>query len=484
MGQKVSPVGLRMGINKTWESRWYAEKEYGDLLAIGTIGDMEPLVEENRLMIIKAFKYFMFSKRPGIRVLLEGSLFGDQMNGNEISFGIVPKLNACGRMGSAETAAQLLLASNLDEARSFLQIALKMNDDRKNLCHSALEEVEHEILKNNLDEQRVIFAWSKKWNHGIVGIAASVICNKFGKPCFLFSIKKNEARGSARSIDGFDVHDYLVKCQDLIEKFGGHTLAAGANIKIENLEIFKKKFLEFANNSDMPFCNLKIDYIINPDDISIQTVDEINSMSPFGNGNNEPIFGIMDIELIKFISIGSGKHVRIFFKSEEKIFEGTVFGVSFSDFMFSPGDILDIAVRIKRNYFSGFESTVIHIVDIKYADIDTLEYSKEKRIFEDFISGINKLPESCIPNRSDFARVFKLIKKNSLFNFRIEKIYLKLARPKIRFAKIFLILKIFDELEIFKVKKRCNSYKIKIIKNKKVNLNESKILNRALEQLK
>lgn len=465
-------------------------KEYGDLLAIGTIGDMVPLIDENRLMISKAFKYFTSSRRPGIRVLLEGNLFGTQMNGNEVSFGIVPKLNACGRMGSAETAAQLLLASTLDEAHSCLQIALKMNDDRKILCRSVFEEVEHEILKNNLDEKRVIFAWSRKWNHGVVGIAASVICNKFGKPCFLFAIKKNEARGSARSIEGFDIHDCLVKCKDLIEKFGGHTLAAGANVKVKNLEIFRKKFLELANNSDMPFCKLKIDYIINPCDISVDTVDEIHRIAPFGNGNNEPIFGIMGVELVKAVSIGGGKHVKILFKSGKETFDGTMFGIIHSDFMFDPGDILDIAVRIKRNYFSGFESAVIHIVDVKFSNINTLEYAKEKRIFEDFMSGISKLPEDCIPTREDFARVFKLIKENSLFNFRIEKIYLKLSDPKIRLAKIFLILKIFDELGIFKIKKRCNSYKITIDKieiknkNKKFDLNESKILNRALGKSK
>ena len=457
-------------------------KEYGDLLAIGTIGDMVSLVDENRLMVSKAFKYFMSSKRPGIRVLLEGSAFGNQMNGNEISFGIVPKLNACGRMGSAETAAQLLLSSSLDEARSFLQIALKMNDDRKSLCRSIFEEVEHEIFKNNLDNERIIFAWSKKWNHGVVGIAASVICSRFGKPCFLFAIKKNEARGSARSIEGFDIHDCLAECKDLIEKFGGHTLAAGANLKLKNLEAFKKKFLELANKSNMPFYNLKIDYIINPCNISIETVDEIYLMAPFGSGNSEPIFGIMGVELVKIFSIGGGKHIKICFKSGEKIFDGTMFGVSISEFMFKTGDIIDIAIRIKRNYFSGFESAVIHVVDVKFSKIDTLEFAKEQRIFEDFISGINPLPKDCMPTREDFARVFKFIKENSLFAFRIEKIYLNIDEPKIRVAKILIILKVFDELEIFKIKKRGDNYKIAINSGKKTNLNESKILKRASGQ--
>lgn len=458
-------------------------KEYGDLLAIGTIGDMVPLVDENRLMVSKSLKFLLSSKRPGIRVLLEGSAFGTQINGNEISFGIVPKINACGRMGSAETAAQLLLASNLDEARSFLQIALKMNDDRKALCKSIFEEVEHEIFKNHLDDERVIFAWSRKWNHGVVGIAASVICSKFGKPCFLFAIKKNEVRGSARSIEGFDIHNCLSKCSDLVDKFGGHTLAAGANLRFENLEAFKKKFLELVNKSDMPFCNLKIDYIIEPCDISIETVDEIDRISPFGSGNNEPIFGIMGVELLKVFSIGGGKHIKICFKSGKEMFDGTMFSITTSEFMFSPGDVIDIAMRIKRNYFSGFESAVIHIVDVKFSEINTLECAKEQRIFEDFILGINPLPKDCIPTRDDFARVFKFIKENSLFTFRIEKIYLSLAEPKVRVAKLLLILQVFDELKIFNLKKRGDSYKITINTGKKVSLSESTILKRALGKI-
>ena len=191
----------------------------------------------------------------------------------------------------------------------------------------------------------------------------------------------------------------------------------------------------------------------------------------------------MGVELLKVFSIGGGKHIKICFKSGKEMFDGTMFGITTSAFMFSPGDVIDIAMRIKRNYFSGFESAVIHIVDVKFSEINTLECAKEQRIFEDFILGINPLPKDCIPTRDDFARVFKFIKENSLFTFRIEKIYLSLAEPKVRVAKLLLILQVFDELKIFNLKKRGDSYKITINTGKKVSLSESKILKRALGKI-
>ncbi len=457
-------------------------EEYGDLLSIGTIGDMVPLLEENRMLVSKSLEYLAKTKRFGVKLLLEGSLFSPKMDGIEVSFGVVPKLNACGRMGSAEIAAQLLLSTSIDEARSLLQIALKMNEERKSMCKSIFEEVEKEIFKKNLDNDRVIFAWSKNWSHGVIGIAAAVISAKFGKPCFLFSIQKDEVRGSARSIEGFDIHDCLAQCKDLLTKYGGHPLAAGANLKIENLEKFREKFLSIVNNLDMPFAKIKIDCVINPEDVSLKSLDEIQKLAPFGSGNPEPIFGILRIRLLKVTPIGGGKHIRILFSKDDKKFNATMFGVSSAEFLFSSNYDLDLAIRMKRNYFSGYEDVAVHLVDVKYSDVDTKELALEQRIFEDFMSGVNEIPDNSIPKREDFVAIFKTIKENSLFSFRIEELYMMIRDSKMRLSKIYLILEIFRELEIFKIKKHCNNYKISIQSTKKVNLNESEIFKKSLRR--
>ena len=455
-------------------------KEYGDLLSIGTIGDMVPMVGENRALVKKSFKYFTQTVRPGVQVLLEGTSFGNDMDGTEISFGIVPKLNACGRMGSADYAAKLLLSSSVSEARTFLKIALDMNDKRKSLCSSIIEDVENDIYKHELHNDRVIFAWNENWNHGVIGIAASVICNKFGKPCFLFSVQDGESRGSARSIPGFDIYDHLSECKALLTKFGGHTMAAGANVKTENLQEFKDKFLSIANNVDMPFCSINIDCIIEPQDISLKALNEINKMSPFGSMNHEPIFAILNVVLLKISSIGSGKHIRVTFSKNNKKFESTMFGMPASEFLFSPGDTLDLAVRLKKNYFLGNETAVIHIVDVKLSSTDTFEFANEQRIFEDFISGVHNITKDMIPSRDDFVQVFNCIKNGFLSYFRVEKLYNSMKKSNVRMSKVFLILEIFKELGIFNLDKRCDNYRISIKSKKKVDLNKSCILKKAI----
>lgn len=458
-------------------------KEYGDLLSIGTIGDMVPMVGENRVLVKKSFKYFSQTVRPGVQVLLEGTSFGENMDGTEISFGIVPKLNACGRMGSADYAAKLLLSSSISEARTFLKIALDMNDKRKSLCNSIIEEVENDIYKNELHNNRVIFAWNENWNHGVIGIAASVICNKFGKPCFLFSVQDDESRGSARSISGFDIYDHLSECKELLTKFGGHTMAAGANVKTGKLQEFKEKFLNIANNVDMPFCSIDIDCIIDPQDVSLKILNEINKMSPFGSMNHEPIFGILNVILLKISSIGSGKHVRITFSKNGKKFESTMFGMPASEFLFFPGDILDLAVRLKKNYFLGNETAVIHIVDVKLSSTDTFEFAHEQRIFEDFISGVHPISKDCVPSRDDFVQVFNCVKDGFLSYFRVEKLYASIKEYNIRMSKVFLILEIFKELGIFNLSKHCDNYRISVKSKKKVDLNKSCILKKAVGEI-
>lgn len=456
-------------------------QEYGDLLSIGTIGDMVPMLGENRVLVSKSLKYFMKTKRPGTQVLLEGTSFGSHMDGTEISFGIVPKLNACGRIGSADIAAKLLLSTTIEEARSFLQIALNMNEERKKLSNYVFEDVEKEILENNLSNQRIIFAWSKNWHPGVIGIASSVICNKFGKPCFLFSIQGNEARGSARSIPGLDIHEYLYKFEKLLTKYGGHSMAAGVNIKVENLERFKDEFIKMLNKLDLPFYSIIIDYIIDPEKISLKILDQICKLSPFGMCNPEPIFGIFNVRLVKVISIGGGKHIRIMFSQNRKNFSATLFGTSLSEFLFQPDDIVDLAVRLKRNYFYGREEAVIHVVDIKFSDINTHEFVVDQRMFEDFISGIINLPEECIPCREDFVEIFNCIRENSMRSFNIERLYLNLNKG-IRPVKIYLIMEIFRELGLFNVFRSCDNYKISIKSRKKVKLEESKILKKALRK--
>ncbi len=456
-------------------------QKYGDLLCLGTIGDVVPLVDENRILIKKSINMIQNSNRPGIVALLEGKVFGTELDGSEIAFGIIPILNACGRMGSPEIAVNLLLSETIDEARYFLSIASKMNTDRKIACSEIFEEIKYEILSKRLDNNHMICASSKKWSHGLIGVVSSSISARFGKPCFLFSVLDNEVRGSGRSIEGFDIYDCINSCSDLLEKYGGHPMAAGVSVKLENLDEFKKKILSVANSFDMPFACVQINGVISLNDVSIRTLSFIHKLSPFGNCNREPVFALMNVSLIRVYSIGSGRHIKIQFEKDGKIGRAVYFGVSLSECLFRAGDVVDLAVRIKVNYFSGYKDAVLHIADIRYSDFNYDKFIIDNRKFEDFMCGLKKFPVEDIPKREDFVSIFKIFNKDKekYYNFRIEKICAEVENIGINLLKLRLILEVFNELNIMSVKKCGDNYSVSINGGKIAKLEESEFLKRA-----
>ena len=457
-------------------------KKYGDLFCLGTIGDVVPLVGENKILVKKSISQVQNSKRPGIIALLEGKVFGPELDGTEIAFGIVPILNACGRMGSPEVAVNLLLSENIDEARYFLSIASKMNEDRKNACNNIFDDVKNKILDEKLQNNHIICSSSKKWSHGLIGVVSSVISSKFGKPCFLFSILDDEVRGSARSIEGFDIYDCINKCSDLLEKYGGHPMAAGVTLKKENLPKFQNKILSICNLCDMPFASIDINSVISLKDVSINTLNEIQKLSPFGSYNREPVFAILRVTLTRVSSIGSGRHIKIYFEKDGKYGNAVFFGICYYEFLFKVGEVIDIAVRIKANYFSGKRDAVLHVVDVRYSDFDSDKLIEDKRKFEDFISDIKPFPDEEIPTKDDFSLVFKFIKDHHEYRFfRIDKLCMSLAN--ISPLKIYTILEIFNELKVMSIKKCGENYELSINSINKVNLNESKFFAKIKKEL-
>lgn len=452
-------------------------EKYGDLFCLGTIGDVVPITGENKLLVKKSINQVKNSKRPGMIALLEGKVFGPELDGTEIAFGIIPVLNACGRMDSPEVAINLLLSETIDEARYFLSIASKMNEERKNSCNEIFNDVKEKILNEQLYNNHIIFASSEKWSHGLIGVVSSVVSSKFGKPCFLFSIMDDKVRGSARSIEGFDICDCITHCSNLLEKYGGHPMAAGVTLKKENLHKFQEKILSFCNSYDMPFSSIDINSVISLQDVSTSTLDEIQKLSPFGSCNREPIFAILNVKLTRVSSIGSGRHIKIYFEKDGKSGNAVFFGICYYEFLFKVGDLVDLAVRIKANYFSGKKDAVLHIVDVKYSNFDSDRFIEGKRRFEDFISDIKPFPEEEIPNKEDFSVVFKFIKDNHEYRFfRIDKLCMNLSN--ISPLKIYTILEIFSELKVMDIKKYGENYEVSMNKIKKVNLNDSYIFSK------
>ena len=294
------------------------EKEYLkylDLVCIGTISDIVPLVDENRVIAKLGLKLIEQTKNIGLRTLLNIANF-KKIDSNAISFGVAPRINACGRMGAQEEALKLFLTEDKQEALKIAKNLVKFNQERQNTEKQIFEDVIQEIEKNNDKEKKCIVLAKENWHHGIIGIVSSKVTEMYYKPSILICLEGDMGKGSGRSVPGFDLYNALSKCNNYIEKFGGHSMAIGISIKKENFEKLKaeiEKCAEESNISDiMPIIN--IDKRINLKDISIEEAKSLELLEPFGEANKMPIFLIQNLKIDSIRALSDGKHLKLTLK--------------------------------------------------------------------------------------------------------------------------------------------------------------------------
>ncbi len=354
---------LEMGI-KSFEA---ILEEYSDLVTLGTIGDSIELTGETREIVKHGLKNISNSKRPGIKVLLRcAGLEGKILSAPSVAFGLVPRINASGRMGNAELALKLLLSENENEALALCQELDNLNILRKNTESEILQSVE-KILNDEPHRkfEKILIAEGESWNHGVLGIVASRITQKYGKPSILITTEGENARGSCRSVESFSIHDVICSCSEHLQKFGGHPMAAGINLKTDNIENFRKSINKISKNLDVPPPKLVLDLKLKPHKISEKLLYELKMLEPFGSGNPEPVFGFFDMTLKKIKPIGQGKHLKLTFKHDNHELEALYFGKSICDFSHNEGEILDIAFTLHKNEYNGVISVSIQIVDLR-----------------------------------------------------------------------------------------------------------------------
>ena len=293
-----------------WEHRPEPNlKNLCDLVALGTIGDMVPLVEENRIFSKTGLNLIHSALRPGISALREVAGISDQrLDAADVAFKLVPRLNAAGRMDHASIALKLLMADNIATARQLAQSLNGLNDRRqeqeKAVLNDILSDFQHhpERLK-----KRTLVCWDSKWHQGVLGIVASRITERYFRPAALVALKGNLGKGSARSIPGLDLFSALQSCQHCLEDFGGHSMAAGLTIRSDKLREFQDSFEKAVTQMTCPedwIPKLIIDAKIEFADITENLIDEIEKLSPFGSGNPEPLFAAQNVKVVSSKTVG------------------------------------------------------------------------------------------------------------------------------------------------------------------------------------
>ncbi len=350
------------------------EKEYLkflDIVALGTISDIVPLKDENRVITKLGLMLIKQTKNCGLVSLLNLAGYR-KIDSTAISFGIAPRINACGRMGHANEALDLLLCSNMREASEKARNIAKYNNDRQEYEKIIYDDAIKQIEANNLENENSIVLGGDDWHHGVVGIVASKITDLYYKPCLLICFENGEniGKGSGRSISGFDLHESLTKCKELLEGFGGHSMAVGLSIKKENLPKLKEKFekiVKEANIEDI-YPTINIDCIINIDKIDKEMVESLNLLEPLGEGNKTPIFAFKNLKIDSIRSLTEGKHLKLVLKSNNNTYINAIgFNLGYMANEFIIGDKVDIAGCLEINSFNGTDSVQINLKDVMKA---------------------------------------------------------------------------------------------------------------------
>lgn len=339
--------------------------KYLDIVCVGTISDIVPLTDENRVIVKLGLKLVEQTKNLGLKEILQSCGYS-KINSTTISFGVAPRINACGRMGHQEEALNLLLSKEENEVKKLTQKINEYNKTRqeieKNIYNEAIEQIE----KEGNDNKNTIVVFGKGWHHGVIGIVSSKITELYFKPSILLCEEDGKCKGSGRSIPGFDLHEALMECNDTIDKFGGHAMAVGININKEKIEEFKEEFEKIAKEKEVdkiiPILNL--DAEIKLDDVNKEMVDSLKELEPFGEANKMPIFAFRNLKIDSIRSLSDGKHLKLSVKDNKNIINAIGFNMGTLTDTYRIGDRVDIAGNLEINSFNGVDSIQINIKDI------------------------------------------------------------------------------------------------------------------------
>ena len=345
------------------------EKEYLkylDIVCIGTISDIVPLVDENRVIVKLGLKLVEQTRNIGLKTILQLSGY-QKIDSTTISFGIAPRINACGRMGHQEEALKLFLSTNKEEVTQLAEKLNEYNRQRQEKEKQIFSEALEKIKKKSINEDRIMVIDGENWHHGVIGIVASKITEMYFKPSILLCFEGDEGKGSGRSIPGFDLHEALTRCDESLEKFGGHSMAIGLSVKKDKLEDLRKKLDDIAKEKqiDKIVPILKIDAQVELKDINMQIVESLKQLEPFGEENKVPLFVFKNLKIDSIRALSEGKHIKLTLKQgNQNLINAMGFNLGELTNDYRIGDKVDVVGSLEINKFNGEESIQILLKDM------------------------------------------------------------------------------------------------------------------------
>ena len=391
-------------------------EEYADLVALGTLADVMPLHGDNRVLVRRGLQQINRKDgRLGLRRLREFGGVEKAMNATGVAFTVAPRINAAGRMGDPYKAASLLLSENAEEASTLANEVHQLNNERQVTEAAILKELLTSLEADaDLLAQRVLVVWGEQWHQGVLGIIASRLLERFGKPCLVLTVENGIAHGSGRSMKGFSLYNALSACEDCLLGYGGHEQAAGLTLEASRLEEFRKRMNQYAAESSpqMPVAELWVDCRLRPGQITPDILLALTALEPVGAGNPRPLFGLTRMTVERIDSVGGGKHLRLTLARDGARITAMKFSTVPEKFAYRVGDVVDLVVYLDRNDYHGTVSVSIVVKDVHLTDLSQEELidalAKVDTVIRRELTDAGSVR---LPNRDCTARVYRFLKR-------------------------------------------------------------------------
>ena len=366
---QLAGVGVVFKVIQAISKRFNLEEKeylkYLDLVCVGTISDIVPLVDENRVISKLGLKLVEVTRNIGLKALLK-STGAKTVDSSTISFCVAPRVNACGRLGYEQEALELFLTDNIVKAEEIARRLNKYNSERQQKEIKIFNEA-IEMIEQGEKNKNCIILGKENWHHGVIGIVSSKVTEMYYKPSILICFEDDEGKGSGRSIQGFDLHEALGKCQKHIERFGGHSMAIGITIKKSEFDEFKQDVEKYTENTNIKelIPIIKIDKEITIDDINMETIKELKKLEPYGEANKMPLFIYKNLKIDSIRALSEGKHIKLTLKDKNVVIDAIGFNMGYLVNEYLLGDKIDVVGSLEINKFNGKESIQLNLKDIR-----------------------------------------------------------------------------------------------------------------------
>ncbi len=435
-------------------------ERYADLIALGTVADVMPVVGENRMIVAAGLKKMAKTSNVGLEMLLrESGMKNKRLSSSTISYVLAPRINAAGRMGHAEIAAELLLTKDAERAKQLASQLCEQNKLRQIEENKILQQTLAILSREyNPLEDKIIVLAGEGWHHGVIGIVCSRLCDRYGCPVVLIAIGEDGmGKGSGRSVKGFNLFEALTSCEDLLDRYGGHELAAGLTLPKENVGQLRERLRAYTEENVVKadlIPQLHIDCMADPLDITLENIEALSLLEPYGLRNEEPVFCMKNLTAGDITPISSDKHVRMTLEGNGAKWSAIWFGTGVGGLGFVKGNTVDAAFHLEVNEFRGKRTVQLTLCDVRLSECEHLADQKLLNIYNTYMADgplTAVQARKLLPDRADLVAVWRHISfraENGRLSVPDSALYRRISWESgrdVNIGKLFVCLDVFSE---------------------------------------